>query len=151
MRALEGRPAETQLTDLPMIKGGRADRLKAAGIDTVEKLWKADLGALARHPAFATDDGLLGQLPLLQGFAKAHATGQAVVYAADERLFALKKPILHVDLEFDGPASEIFLYGILDHDSGKAEQWFDASRDGQEALLKRFRDLCRDEDPTVVT
>ena len=59
-----------------MIKQGRADRLKAAGVDTVEKLWKCDIADVARHPAFATDDGLLGQLPLLQGYAKAHATGQ---------------------------------------------------------------------------
>lgn len=134
-----------------MIKGGRADRLRAAGIDSVEKLWKADLGVLARHPVFATDDGLLGQLPLLQGFAKAHATGQAVVYAADERIFDLKQPILHVDLEFDGPAAEVFLYGILDHDTGKMEQWFDATNAGQQDLLVRFRDMCKAQDPTVVT
>jgi predicted RecB family nuclease len=144
-------PEAPQLTDLPMIKGGRAERLKAVGIDTVEKLWKADLADLARHPVFAMDDGLLGQLPLLQGFAKAHATGQAVVFAADERLFNAKAPILHVDLEFDGPAAEIFLYGLLDHDSGETEQWFDATREGQEELLKRFRDLCKEQDPTIVT
>jgi predicted RecB family nuclease len=144
-------PAGPQLTDLPMIKQGRADRLKAAGVDTVEKLWKADLADLARHPAFATDDGLLGQLPLLQGYAKAHATGQAVVYAADERLFSLKEPVLHVDLEFDGPAAEIFLYGWLEHKSGKIDQWFDSSRPGQERMLKDMVKLVKDEDPTVVT
>jgi predicted RecB family nuclease len=148
--ALSDRP-EPQLTDLPMIKQGRADRLRAAGIDTVEKLWKADLGLLAKHPAFATDDGLLGQLPLLQGYAKAHATGQAVVYAADERLFGLKEPVIHLDLEFDGPAYEIFLYGFLTHGSGKTEQWFDHTRSGQERMLKEFIALVRDQDPTVVT
>jgi predicted RecB family nuclease len=147
-------PAEAktgpQLTDLPMVKEGRAQRLAAAGVDTVEKLWKADIARLAAHPAFATDDGLLGQLPLLQGYAKAHALGEAVVYAADERLFDLKEPILHVDLEFDGPASEVFLWGILDHRSGRIEQWFDHTRNGQEELVKRFRDRVRSEDPTVV-
>lgn len=134
-----------------MIKQGRADRLKAAGIDTVEKLWKADLADLARHPSFATDDGLLGQLPLLQGYAKAHATGQAVVYAADERLYKLKEPIIHLDLEFDGPAYEIFLYGFLEHGSGKTEQWFDHTRQGQERMLKDLIALIKDKDPTVVT
>lgn len=151
---MPGPPAASdgpQLTDLPMIKQGRADRLRAAGIDTVEKLWKADLGVLARHPAFATDDGLLGQLPLLQGYAKAHATGKAVVYAADERLFQLKEPVLHLDLEFDGPAAEIFLYGWLDHRTGRLEQWFDATREGQERLLRDMVRLVRDQDPTVVT
>jgi len=143
--------AGPQLTDLPMVKQGRADRLKAAGVDTVEKLWKADLAALRAHPAFATDDGLLGQLPLLQGYAKAHATGAPVVYAADERLFNLKDPIVHLDLEFDGPAAEIFLYGFLDHHSGRIEQWFDHTRTGQEGLLRNFMQLVKDQDPTVVT
>lgn len=144
-------PAGPQLTDLPMIKAGRAERLRRAGIDTVEKLWKADLDVLRRHPVFETDDGLLGQLPLLQGYAQAHATGKPVVYAADERLFRLKTPIVHLDLEFDGPACEIFLYGFLDHDNGKTDQWFDASRGGQESLLRNFQDLIKREDPTVVT
>ena len=144
-------PEGPQLTDLPMIKQGRADRLKAAGVDTVEKLWKADIAVLARHPAFATDDGLLGQLPLLQGYAKAHATGKPVVYASDERLFSLKEPVLHLDLEFDGPAAEIFLYGFLEHHSGRIDQWFDASRPGQERLLKDLVRLVKDQDPTVVT
>jgi predicted RecB family nuclease len=148
--ALPDRP-EPQLTDLPMIKQGRADRLKAAGVDTVEKLWKCDIADLARHPAFATDDGLLGQLPLLQGYAKAHATGQAVVYAADERVFNLKEPVIHLDLEFDGPAYEIFLYGFLWHDGGKVEQWFDASRRGQEQMLMDLQKLIKDQDPTIVT
>ncbi|MES2154130.1 MAG: ribonuclease H-like domain-containing protein [bacterium] len=143
--------SEPQLLDLPMVKAGRAERLKAAGIDTVEKLWKADIGKLAEHPAFATDDGLLGQLPLLQGYAEAHAKGTAVVYAADERIFNLKKPIVHLDLEFDGPAAEIFLYGFLDHDTNRQEQWFDASRTGQEGLLRNFQKICKDDDPTVVT
>lgn len=134
-----------------MIKEGRAERLRQAGIDSVEKLWKADLGVLAKHPVFGSDDGLLGQLPLLQGFAKAHATGQAVVFAADERLWDLKEPILHVDLEFDGPAAEVFLYGIMDHQSGRIEQWFDPTRQGQEELLNRFKQRVKDEDPTVVT
>ncbi|MFO1533793.1 MAG: ribonuclease H-like domain-containing protein, partial [Thermoplasmatota archaeon] len=140
-----------QLIDLPMIKQGRADRLRAAGIDTVEKLWKADLGKLASHPAFATDDGLLGQLPLLQGYAEAHAKGTALVYAADDRLFHLKEPIVHLDLEFDGPACEIFLYGFLDHKTGKVEQWFDHTRTGQEGLLRNFHKMWADLDPTVVT
>ncbi len=134
-----------------MIKQGRADRLKAAGVDTVEKLWKADIADIARHPAFATDDGLLGQLPLLQGYAKAHATGQAVVYAADERVFSLKEPIIHLDLEFDGPAYEIFLYGFLDHKSGKIEQWYDSTRRGQEQMLLDLQKLIKDQDPTIVT
>jgi len=146
-----GATAQTQLTDLPMIKQGRADRLKAAGIDTVEKLWKADLGEVAAHPAFATDDGLLGQLPLLQGYAEAHCKGTAVVYASDDRLFKLKEPVIHMDLEFDGPACEIFLYGFLDHATGKMEQWFDHTRTGQESLLRNFQRLVKDQDPTVVT
>ncbi|MCA1812075.1 MAG: ribonuclease H-like domain-containing protein [Halobacteriales archaeon] len=147
---MSDRPAP-QLTDLPMVKQGRADRLVAAGVDTVEKLWKADLARLRAHPAFATDDGLLGQLPLLQGYAKAHATGAPVVYAADERLFGLKEPILHLDLEFDGPAAEIFLYGFLDHKTKRIEQWYDHTRTGQEGLLRRFMALVKDQDPTVVT
>jgi predicted RecB family nuclease len=144
-------PDGPQLTDLPMIKQGRADRLKAAGIDTVEKLWKADLADLAKHPAFATDDGLLGQLPLLQGYAKAHASGKAVVYAADERLFDLKEPVLHLDLEFDGPAAEIFLYGFLEHKTGKVTQWYDHTKAGQERLLRDLIALIKDKDPTIVT
>ena len=147
---MDDRP-EPQLTDLPMIKQGRADRLKAAGVDTVEKLWKADIADLAKHPAFATDDGLLGQLPLLQGYAKAHATGKPVVYASDERLFSLKEPVLHIDLEFDGPAAEIFLYGWMEHKSGKLDQWFDHTRTGQERLLRDMIALVKDQDPTVVT
>jgi predicted RecB family nuclease len=143
--------AGPQLTDLPMVKGGRAERLKSAGIDTVERLWKADLRALAKHPAFATDDGFLGQLPLLQGYAQAHATGQAVVFDADPRLFVLKEPILHLDLEFDGPAAEIFLYGFLDHATGAIEQWFDHTRTGQEGMLQRLRKRVLDDDPTLVT
>jgi predicted RecB family nuclease len=148
---LETERREPQLLDLPMVKQGRADRLKAAGIDTVDKLWKADLGKLAADPAFATDDGLLGQLPLLQGYAEAHAKGAAIVYAADERLFQLKEPVLHLDLEFDGPASEIFLWGYLDHATGRIEQHFDHTRHGQERLLREFQQRCRDIDPTVVT
>lgn len=134
-----------------MVKEGRALRLKKAGIDSVEKLWKADLADLAKHPVFDTDDGLLGQLPLLQGYAAAHAQGKPVIYAADERVFNLKEPILHLDLEFDGPACEIFLYGILEHKSGKIEQWFDASRTGQERLMHKFHDIWKDQDPTIVT
>ncbi|HLF16615.1 MAG TPA: ribonuclease H-like domain-containing protein [Candidatus Thermoplasmatota archaeon] len=143
-------PAGAQLTDLPMVKQGRADRLKAAGIDTVEKLWKADLAKLAEHPVFQTDDGFLGQLPLLQGFAEAHAKGKPVVYAADSRIFELKEPIYHVDLEFDGPACEIFLWGILEHKSGRIEQWFDHQRKGQEEMVLRFQKLVKDEDPTII-
>ena len=150
VKATATAPPGPQLTDLPMIKQGRADRLKAAGIDTVEKLWKADLGKLADHPVFETDDGLLGQLPLLQGYAEAHAKGQAIVYAADPRLFALKEPIYHVDLEFDGPAAEVFLWGFVEHKTGRLEQWFDHTRSGQQAMLERFHKLVKDEDPTIV-
>jgi uncharacterized protein YprB with RNaseH-like and TPR domain len=56
-----------------------------------------------------------------------------------------------VDLEFDGPAAEIFLYGLLDHKTSKIDQWFDSSRAGQETLLRDFLRLIRDLDPTVVT
>ncbi len=142
---------EPQLIDLPMVKEGRAQKLRSAGIDTVEKLWKADLDALAKHKVFEVDDGFVKQLHLLQGYAEAHAKGEAIVHAADERLWDLREPILHVDLEFDGPAIEIFLYGYLDHKSGKIEQWFDASRSGQESLLRRFHQRVKDEDPTLVT
>lgn len=140
-----------ELTDLPMIKEGRADRLRSAGIDTVEKLWKADLGKVADHPAFAQDDGLLGQLPLLQGYAEAHHKGAAVVYADDPRIMDTHEPILHMDLEFDGPASQIFLYGFLWHHEDDVWQWFDHERRSQEKMLRDFKDLCRDQDPTVVT
>ncbi|HET6399470.1 MAG TPA: ribonuclease H-like domain-containing protein [Candidatus Thermoplasmatota archaeon] len=142
---------EVQLTDLPMVKGGRAERLKAAGIDTVAKLANADLAALAAHPAFGRDDGFLGQLPILQGFAQAHDRGEPIVYAADERLFSTKEPILHLDLEFDGPACEIFLWGFLEHRSQRIEQWFDHSKRGQQEMLDRFRQRVKDEDPTIVT
>ncbi len=134
-----------------MVKEGRAAKLRQAGIDTVEKLWKADLDALAKHPVFAVDDGFLKQLHLLQGYAEAHVKGEAVVHAADDRLWDLKEPILHLDLEFDGPAIEIFLYGYLDHKSGRIEQWFDASKAGQESLLRRLHKRVKDEDPTLVT
>lgn len=140
-----------QLTDLPMVKEGRAQKLKQAGVDSVEKLWKADLDALGKHPVFAVDDGFLKQLHLLQGYAEAHAKGEAIVHAADGRLWDLKEPILHLDLEFDGPAYEIFLYGFLDHKTRRIEQWFDASRRGQEELLRRLHKRVKDEDPTIVT
>lgn len=142
---------EPQLTDLPMIKVGRAERLKAAGVDSIEKLWKADLGKLADHPAFETDDGFLNQLALLQGFAEAHCKKAALVYAEDPRLWDMDQPVLHMDLEFDGPAAEIFLYGILDHDSDDVQSWFDHTRKGQEELLHDFRKICIDQRPTVVT
>ena len=134
-----------------MIKEGRAERLVAAGIDTVEKLWKADLGKLAAHPAFQGDEGFIGQVPLLQGYAEAHCKDAAIVYAADPRIFNLPEPIIHMDLEFDGPVSEIFLYGMLRHDERKVEQWFDHTRAGQEKLLGAFKRLCLDGGPTVVT
>ena len=137
------KPAELKLTDLPMIKEGRAERLIAAGIDSVEKLWKVDLGDLAASGAFDGDEGFLGQIPLLQGFAQAHAKGAPVIYAADPRLWQLPEPIIHMDLEFDGPAAEIFLYGLLDHKTGKVDSWFDHTRGGQEQLLKDFRELCK--------
>jgi predicted RecB family nuclease len=140
------------LTDLPMIKQGRAEKLAKAGIDTVEKLWKADLDKLAASGQFDSDVGFLRtQIPLLQGFAEAHATGKAVVYAADERLWSLDEPIIHMDLEFDGPAREIFLYGMLDHHSGEVTTWFDHTRSGQEKLLKDFIAICKDQRPTMVT
>lgn len=127
-----------------MVKEGRAERLRSAGIDTIEKLWKADLGKLAAHPAFQGDEGFLGQIPLLQGYAQAHATKAPVVYAADPRIYELPEPIVHMDLEFDGPASEIFLYGMLDHESAKVESWFDHTRRGQEKLLRDFKRICED-------
>ncbi len=141
---------EPQLTDLPMVKAGRADRLRAAGIDTVEKLWKADLGLLAADPAFAGDEGFLGQVPLLQGYAEAHCKNAALVYAADPRIFELDEPIVHMDLEFDGPVAEIFLYGMMDHDSEEITQWFDHTRKAQETFLKDFRKIC-ESGATVVT
>ena len=147
-------PAQTSLalTDLPMVKQGRADRLRQAGIDTVEKLGDADPMALAKHAAFAGDEGFLkSQLPLLQGFAKAHAAGKPLVYAADPRIWDLHEPIIHMDLEFDGPAAEVFLYGMLDHDSGAVTTWFDHTRRGQEKMLRDFRALCKDRSPTMVT
>ncbi len=125
-----------------MVKEGRAERLRAAGIDTVEKLWKADIEALRASGKFDGDEGFLGQLPLLQGFAEAHAKGEAIVYAADPRIYDLQEPIIHMDLEFDGPKSEIFLYGMLDHDTGKTTSWFDHTRAGQEKLLRDFKALC---------
>ena len=133
-----------------MIKEGRAERLRSAGIDTVEKLWKADLGDLAAHPAFENDQGFLGQVPLLQGFAQAHVQQTPLVYAADPRIYDLAEPIIHMDLEFDGPASEIFLYGMLDHETQKVESWFDHTRKGQEKLLRDFKRLCED-GATMVT
>lgn len=142
--------AGPQLTDLPMIKEGRAERLRAAGIETVEALWKADLGELGAHPAFANDMGFLGQVPLLQGYAEAHCKNAPVIYAADPRIYELQEPIIHMDLEFDGPASEIFLYGMLDHDTSEVTSWFDHARRGQETMLRDFRDLCRD-GATMVT
>jgi predicted RecB family nuclease len=134
-----------------MIKEGRAQRLVSAGVDTVEKLWKADLGKLAAHPAFEGDEGFIGQLPLLQGYAEAHCKGSAVVYAEDPRLWQLNEPIVHFDLEFDGPACEVFLYGMLDHDKAAETSWFEVTRQGQERLLREFRDMCKDLRPTVVT
>lgn len=135
-----------------MIKEGRAQRLRQAGIKTIEDLWKADLVALAAHPSFAGDEGFVrSQLPLLQGFAEAHVKKEAVVWAADPRIFELKEPIIHMDLEFDGPASEVFLYGMLDHETDKVTTWFEHTRKGQETLLRDFRSLCKDEDPTMVT
>lgn len=131
-----------QLTDLPMIKVGRAERLAAAGIDTVEKLWKADFADLAASGAFDGDEGFLNQLPLLQGYAEAHCKGAALVYAADPRLYELPEPIIHMDLEFDGPAAEIFLYGMLEHDKKKAESWFGHTRKDQERMLQDFKELC---------
>lgn len=125
-----------------MVKEGRAERLRAAGIDTVEKLWKADFAKLAASNAFDGDEGFLGQIPLLQGYAKAHANGAPVLYAADPRIYELEEPIVHMDLEFDGPASEIFLYGMLEHESGKVDSWFDHTRKGQEKLLRDFKKLC---------
>lgn len=143
---------DVQLTDLPMIKEGRAQRFRAAGIDTVQKLWKADPKALETDKAFAGDEGFLRTtLPLLQGYAQAHCTGKPVVYAADERLYRLKKPIIHMDLEFDGPATEVFLYGMLDHHSGKVTTWFEHTRKGQERLLRDFKELCETDQPTMVT
>ncbi len=139
------------LTDLPMIKEGRAERLKACGIHTIEQLWKADLGELAAQPAFEGDGGFLNQLPLLQGYAEAHAKGTALVYAADPRVYAFDEPIIHMDLEFDGPAIEVFLYGMLDHKTSEITQWFDHTRKGQEQLLRDFRKICKDQNPTVVT
>lgn len=144
-------PSLPELTDLPMIKEGRAERLRQAGIDTVEKLWKADLGKVAAHPAFAQDDGLLGQLPLLQGYAEAHCKGSAIVYAADPRVLETHEPIIHMDLEFDGPASQVFLYGFLRHEREIVEQWFGHTHRDQEQMLKDFRRMCKDEDPTIVT
>ncbi len=134
-----------------MIKQGRADRLMAAGIDSIEALWKADLGDLAGHPAFEGDEGFLGQLPLLQGYAEAHSKGSAVVYAEDPRIFELQEPIIHMDLEFDGATSEIFLYGFMDHAKGDVFQWFEHTRKGQEGLLRDFQAMCKDQRPTVVT
>ncbi len=133
-----------------MIKEGRAQRLISAGIDTVEKLWKSDIDALRESPAFAGDEGFLGQLSLLQGFARAHVEGEAVVYAADPRIYDLPEPIIHMDLEFDGPVSEIFLYGLLDHKTEEVTSWFDVTRKGQEQMLRDFRDLCKD-GATMVT
>lgn len=139
-----------ELTDLPMIKEGRADKLKAAGIDTIEKLWKADLGDLAEHPLFTNDGGFLGQLPLLQGYAEAHAKNAPIVYAEDPRIFDMD-PVLHMDLEFDGPAREIFLYGFMWHHEKKPFSWFDHTRAGQKQLLLDFQALCKEHNPTVVT
>lgn len=135
-----------------MVKAGRAEKLRAAGITDIEKLWKADLDALAKSGHFDGDEGFLrSQMPLLQGFAQAHFRNEPVVYAADPRIFDLPEPIIHMDLEFDGPATEVFLYGMLDHHTDKVTSWFDHTRRGQERMLNEFRDLCRDQDPTVVT
>ncbi len=142
--------AVPSLIDLPMIKEGRADRLRAAGVDTVEKLWKVDIQALGKHPAFQGDEGFLGQIPLLQGYAEAHVKQAPVVYADDPRIHALQEPIIHMDLEFDGPVSEIFLYGMMDHKSGEVTSWFEHTRKGQERLLRDFRALCKD-GATMVT
>jgi len=145
-------PPAVELTDLPMIKENRAARLREAGIETIEDLWKADPGVLGKHPSFINDPGFLNsQLPLLQGFARAHHEKQALVYAADPRIYELREPIIHMDLEFDGPRSEIFLYGMLDHASEEVTSWFDASRAGQKRMLTDFRDLCKDQSPTMVT
>lgn len=149
---MSGAKTEVALTDLPMIKEGRAQRFRAAGIDTVEKLWKADPADLAAAKAFEGDEGFLRTtLPLLQGYAEAHSTGKPVVYAADERLYNLNKPIIHMDLEFDGPATEVFLYGMLDHHTDEVTTWFDHTRKGQEKLLRDFKDLCESRSPTMVT
>lgn len=144
-------PQQTlELTDLPMIKEGRAQRLRDAGIDTVEKLWRADIDALRRGKAFEGDEGFLGQLSLLQGFARAHVEQRAIVYAADPRIYDLPEPIIHMDLEFDGPSSEIFLYGMLDHETQAVTSWFEHTRRGQERLLRDFKALC-EEGATMVT
>lgn len=143
--------AAVELTDLPMIKEGRAAKLRSAGIDTIEKLWKADLAALEEHPAFASDVGFVRtHLPILQGYAEAHHKKEAIVYAADERIYDLHEPIIHMDLEFDGPRSEVFLYGMLDHETSEVTTWFDHSKAGQKRMLEDFRDICAD-GPTMVT
>ncbi len=145
-------PPAVELTDLPMIKENRAQRLREAGVESIEDLWQADPDVLAQHPAFEHDVGFIRtQLPLLQGFARAHHEKQALVYAADPRLFELHEPIIHMDLEFDGPRSEIFLYGMLDHETEDVTSWFDISRAGQQRMLEDFRDLCKNQSPTMVT
>ncbi len=127
-----------------MVKEGRAERLRSAGIRTIEQLWKADVDALRATGKFDGDEGFLGQIPLLQGFAQAHHKKEAIVYAADPRIYDLAEPIVHMDLEFDGPRSEIFLYGMLDHETQKTTSWFEHTRAGQERLLRDFRKLCLD-------
>ncbi len=145
-------PPAVELTDLPMIKENRASRLREAGIESIEALWQADPAQLEKTPQFENDRGFIhGQLPILQGFARAHYEKKALVYAADPRLFELHEPIIHMDLEFDCPRSEVFLYGMLDHDTEAVTTWFDASRAGQKRMLEDFRDLCRDQSPTMVT
>lgn len=140
-----------ELTDLPMIKEGRAQKLRAAGINTIEELWKADLAELELHPALENDAGFVRtQLPLLQGYARANHEKRAIVYAADERIYDLHEPIIHMDLEFDGPRNEVFLYGMLDHETSEVTTWFDHTRKGQKKLLEDFRDICA-EGPTMVT
>lgn len=135
-----------------MIKENRAEKLRGAGITSVEELWKADLQKLEEHPDFAVDLGFVRkQMPILQGFAEAHHKGEAVVYADDPRIFDLNEPIIHMDLEFDGPASQIFLYGMLDHHTREVTSWFETSRKAQERILRDFIAICKDQDPTMVT
>lgn len=140
------------LSDLPLLGQARVDKLNQVGIKTLEQLVEADIAELQTHPIFERDFKFLEkQMPLIQGFAAANARNEPIVLAADPRIFKLKEPIIHVDLEFDGPANQIFLWGLLRHDQDKADSWFATDRKGQKAMLERFIRLCKEEDPTIVT
>ncbi len=140
------------LRRLPLVGATRAQLFWKIGAQTLEQIAVMDEYDFRSHPLVENypDGSIVDAFPLIQGFARASASGEANIVAPEPLFEGLTGPFVFFDLEFVAGQGEVFLWGLKHDRDPQVVQWFGHRRREQRDALLKFKDLIEEEDPLFV-